>query len=274
MIFAYMGPADSMPLLPRYETLVREDGTRKVDYYGINSNYLQNLEGAFDTPHGAYLHTDNWSVMKHRLASMPKPEISYEETEYGIAQRVYKSSPSPTGPTMGVNFTHFFMPYGFIRVQETHRNSGDWKKFQSWFVPADDTHTLRFLSSFAPLGTHGEPYEWPIETGTLTPPGPENDYFRDYYHTDTISGIPCRTIGSSVKGFMAQDSMVNETQGAIVDRTKEHFGAHDGVLMATRLMLLKGISDVQHGRDPKHIIRDVEQNVMVYVRSGEVTEHV
>src|SRR5579871_4570715 len=108
LIFAYLGPAERMPLLPRYETLVREDGTRKVDYYPINSNYLQNLEGAFDTIHAAYLHTDNWSTMKHRLASLPKPRIEFEETDYGIAQRVYKSSPSDQGPTMGVNFTHFF----------------------------------------------------------------------------------------------------------------------------------------------------------------------
>jgi len=51
LIFAYMGPKDKMPLLPRYEVLVREDGTRKVDYYLINSNYLQNVEGALDTIH-------------------------------------------------------------------------------------------------------------------------------------------------------------------------------------------------------------------------------
>src|SRR5579862_5480050 len=51
LIFAYLGPIDTMPLLPRYEMLVREDGTRKVDYYPINSSYLQNLEGALDTIH-------------------------------------------------------------------------------------------------------------------------------------------------------------------------------------------------------------------------------
>src|SRR5581483_757353 len=164
LIFAYMGPPEQKPLLPRYEVLVREDGTRKTDFYPINSNYLQNLEGAVDTIHAAYLHTDHWSQMKHRLESLPKPRVEFEETEYGIWQRGYKASPGKNGPTMGVIYTYFFMPAGFLRVQESNRGSGDVKKFQSWYVPVDDEHTLRFQAAFAPLGTHGEPWEWPTES--------------------------------------------------------------------------------------------------------------
>ena len=51
VVFAYMGPNDKIPLLPRYELLVREDGTHKTDYFQINSNYLQNVEGTVDSVH-------------------------------------------------------------------------------------------------------------------------------------------------------------------------------------------------------------------------------
>ena len=268
LIFAYMGPRETMPLLPRYEVLVREDGTRKTDYYPINSSYLQNLEGAVDTIHAAYLHTNNWSEMKHRLSRLPKPRVEYEETEYGIWQRGYKASPGANGPSMGVIFTYFFMPAGFMRVQESHRGEGDVKKFQSWYVPVDDTHTLRFQSAFAPLETHGEPYVWPAEDEFILP-GPENDYFRDYDRVDTISGIPTNAPGTAIKGFLSQDSMVNETQGPIVERSLEHFGVHDQVLMAMRQMILKAIDDVRNSRDPKHIIRDSRQNEVVYIRGSE-----
>src|SRR5581483_80504 len=101
LIFAYLGPIETMPQLPRYEMLVREDGTRKVDYYPINSSYLQNLEGALDTIHAAYLHTDNWSSMKHRLEGLPKPRVEFEEMDYGIWQSGYKASPDSRGPMMG-----------------------------------------------------------------------------------------------------------------------------------------------------------------------------
>lgn len=270
-VFAYMGPPDTMPLLPRYEVLVRTDGSRKVDYYPINSNWLQNLEGAFDTVHAAYLHTAGWSRQKHVLAKLPKPVIDFTETEFGIWQRGRKASPSPNGPVMNVLYTYFIMPHGFLRLQEANKGSGDLRKYQSWYVPVDDTHTIRFQAAFAPLATNGAEFRWP-EDSDFIPPGPENDYFRDYEHVDTISGIPTNAPGTAIKGFLAQDSMVNETQGPIVDRTREHLGAHDSVLTAMRMMILKGIADVEKGLDPKHIIRDPAKNEIVYIRGVEAAE--
>src|SRR5438034_833158 len=64
LIFAYLGPTAKIPLLPRYEVLVRKDGTRQSSWYQINSNYLQNIEGAVDAAHFPFLHTDNWSARK------------------------------------------------------------------------------------------------------------------------------------------------------------------------------------------------------------------
>ena len=61
----------AIPLLPRYKFLVREDGTRIASFYPVNSNYLQNVEGAVDTAHFPYLHTNHWSKVKQRLFSQP-----------------------------------------------------------------------------------------------------------------------------------------------------------------------------------------------------------
>ena len=66
--------------------------------------------------------------------------------------------------------------------------------------------------------------------------------------------------------------MVNETQGAILDRTQEHLGALDKVLTAMRVMYLLAIEDVQKGRDPRHIIRDPQKNEIVYIRGDEEQE--
>jgi nitrite reductase/ring-hydroxylating ferredoxin subunit len=271
LVFTYMGPPDRMPLLPRYEVLVREDGTRKTDYYDINSNFLQNVEGAVDTVHFSYLHMNDWSKVKHRLSELPKPRIEFEETDFGICQR--SDLPDVTRGIMDWAYTYFFMPAGFMRIQESTHGKGDVKKFQSWYVPMDDTHTRRFQVAFAPLGNHGEPYEWPAE-GEYVPPGPWNDYYRDYEHTDTISGIPVRTPGSAVKGFLVQDNMVNESQGPIVDRSQERLGAHDTVLAANRAIYLKALKDLEQGRDPKHIIRDPAQNAIVYIAGAGELERV
>ena len=67
--------------------------------------------------------------------------------------------------------------------------------------------------------------------------------------------------------------MANETQGyPALDRTQEHLGAHDFILTALRMMMLKGIADVEHGLDPRHVIRDPELNDTIYIRGGDDLE--
>ncbi len=270
LIFAYMGPPEKKPLLPRYEALVREDGSTKVDYYEINSNYLQNLEGAVDTVHVHYLHTDNWSKVKHKLASMPKGRIEFVETDYGICQRSHNQDVTQGIITPGTH-SYFFMPTGWLRIpRESLDEKGRIEMFQSWYVPTDDTHTMRFQVGFRAWGKEGKAQEWSAGSsrdskGAFIQPGPENDYFRDYEGVDTISGIPLRIVGTSLKGYLAQDNMINETQGAIADRSQEHLGALDKVLAAMRIMYFLAIQDVQNGRDPKHIIRDPSKNEVVHI---------
>jgi len=270
LVFAYMGPEDKKPLLPRYEVLVRKDGTRKVDYYFINSNYLQNVEGAVDTVHAAYLHMDQWASRKKALFQLPKPQLDFREVDWGIWQKSICPLPEMEGPVVGAMYGHFFMPAGFMRVQGSPRDRTIIQKFQSWYVPMDDHHTKRFQVAYSPPDRNGNLFEWPPEK-TYTQPGPENEYYRTYEETDTISGIPIRTAASAVKGFLVQDSMANESQGMLVDRTQEHLGANDKVLMAQRIMCLVAIEDVRKGKDPKHTIRDPAQNQMIYLglKQGE-----
>ena len=67
--------------------------------------------------------------------------------------------------------------------------------------------------------------------------------------------------------------MANETQGSpYMDRSREHLGAHDHILSAMRMMILKGIADVQQGHDPKHILRDSSQNETYYIRGADDLE--
>lgn len=55
--------------------------------------------------------------------------------------------------------------------------------------------------------------------------------------------------------------------------TPPTFTRHDEILTAMRMMILKGIADVQKGIDPKHIIRDPEENEMLYLRGSDEREY-
>jgi hypothetical protein len=193
------------------------------------------------------------------LDSMPRPRTEWKETDYGVWQLVYHADLMRN--TYRGHDAHFFMPAGFMRIEHREHEI----KYQSWYVPIDDTHTIRFQAGFAAAGENGARYEWPPEEPFIQP-GPENDYFRDYDGVDTLSGIPGRSApGTAVKGFLCQDSMVNESQGPIVDRRWEHLGAQDQPLVAIRYILLRAIDDVQAGREPKHILHDHAANDLVRV---------
>jgi 5,5'-dehydrodivanillate O-demethylase len=277
LIFAYMGPEDRQPLLPNYETLVRNDGTRVTDVYAAGGNFLQHIEGALDTTHLSYLHANHWSRIKEKLFAMPKPEIDYVETDYGLWQKSLLPNMTDYGEgihgIMQTLYTYFVMPAGFLRVQEHTPGSGMIQKTQSWYVPIDDTNTARYQVGFSPPWPDGRPFVWSNQKSE--DPSAANDYFRNYDATDTISGIPLDAHLSPVQegiSFIPQDMMANEEQGDIVDRSLEHLGAHEGVITAMRAMYFRAMDEVKAGRDPKHIIRDSVKNEVVYIRGMEEKE--
>src|SRR5947207_1913231 len=150
-------------------------------------------------------------------------------------------------------------------------------KTQAWFTPVDDTNTMRINVSWAPDPKLLRPITDQMVPGQMVAGSGSSygaferpvtkDYYRDYYNVDTIHGIP-------MNHFRAQDIMVNESQGDICDRTKESLGQQDVILNLMRQMMFQSIKDVQQGKDPKHIIRDPEENDIYYVRGPEPAEHI
>jgi phenylpropionate dioxygenase-like ring-hydroxylating dioxygenase large terminal subunit len=279
-IFAYMGPPECKPLLPPYEVLARQDGTRTVSCYPISCNYLQALEGVVDTIHFPFLHSDHWTRAKHAMAAMPAPRVELRDADYGIWQKATHAI-MPLGKQVST-YSYVILPTMFLRIQPIADHEGTveelqsfhtraYRKYQSWYTPIDDTHCMRFQVGFSPPGQDGQPYVWPAEKEFVAP-GPWNDYNRNYGEVDTVSGIPWDGPGTGVRDYLAQDSMANETQGPIVDRSSELLGAHDRVLVMTRQLLLDGIEAISQGRDPKHILRQPTPGGVLYIRGTEPAE--
>ena len=208
---------------------------------------------------------------------MPKPEIEFREMDYGLWQKSIVPNATDFGEgVQGVMqrlYTYFIMPAGFLRCQEHMPGSGMIQKTQSWYVPIDDTNTVRYQVAFSPPWPDGRPFEWSDVSTEM--PGAHNDYFRDYDNTDTISGIPLdahRTPIQAKLSFIPQDMMANEEQDDIVDRSAEHLGAHEGCLTGMRRIYFDAMDDVAAGRDPKHIIRDSSENNIVYIRGLDEQE--
>ena len=150
----------------------------------------------------------------------------------------------------------------------------------TWFghawVPVDDEHMSCLAFSWnpnepmnTPTGTNNgniqlERVQMPFSDGFIIDTWRDvrqatNDYGidRQLQKTGNYTGIgPQRT----------QDVMVNETQGGMSDRSKEHLGTTDMAVIAARRMLLRMARELQEGNEPTA----AQQGDLYHVRAIDV----
>jgi 5,5'-dehydrodivanillate O-demethylase oxygenase subunit len=239
MLFIYMGPLPA-PLLPRWDTLVRNDGKRWIEIRPtLACNWLQAQENTADTTHTYFLHG---RMMQSKGITSPaadyyhRPISSYEFelSEWGIEKRIYYGD---NGPPEEVRPPLVFP--NILRINEG-RN-----EMQHWRVPIDDTHTRVLVVWFTPNGTGVDQPQPAVVPMEYMPDdiGPDGEY--------------------ALTTFNSQDRMAWETQGPLVDRTQEHLGASDEGIIMLRKLLDEQIAIVEAGGEPMALLRDPAKNQII-----------
>jgi 5,5'-dehydrodivanillate O-demethylase len=264
LLFAYLGPAP-VPLLPRWDVLVREDGRRfGVIESVIDCNWLQAMENSVDPAHLYWLHGSIGSrhlpLGEERFAALGL-QSQYEEkneffqTEYGIMKRRITPSPRPGDPPEMEQHPLVFPTYlRLVPSQASLRALEAAKTFteeesklryvhdMDFRTPVDDTHTMEYRMCFLPsenrMAAADDP---PFETSP----------FKDANGNYRLDIIP------------AQDALAWESQGALTDRSREHLGAADRGVIMLRKLIREQIDIVKRGGDPIGVIRDPAKNVLI-----------
>jgi 5,5'-dehydrodivanillate O-demethylase oxygenase subunit len=243
LLFTYMGPDPSKaPLLPRWDSLVREDGQRILQVLPIHRcNWLQVQENTADSVHTYYLHGHMDKVRGFNLdgaAFYLRPIEKYEwsNCEWGIAKTLYYGGDKPEieirPPMVFPNVLR--IPQG--PIQAIH-----------WRVPIDDTTTRIIWLGFLPATHGGKPMKEGAEPPIQYLPDQLDD--RGDFRLDS---------------FYAQDQAVMEAQGPIFDRSLETLGATDRGIVLFRRMLDEQIALVEQGKDPTiAVVRDSERNRII-----------
>jgi hypothetical protein len=129
----------------------------------------------------------------------------------------------------------------------------------NWHVPIDDTHHWKYIIIFNRErqidAEEQRRTRLELTDGYRPARNKSNRYLQDResMKTESYTGIGLV--------FQVQDVCVTEGAGAIQDRTKEHLvTSSDAAIVVARKLMLKGIQDVQAGRDPQHVIRDPAAN--------------
>jgi phthalate 4,5-dioxygenase oxygenase subunit len=257
IIWAYLGPAQLRPPLPRFAWTQAPATHRHVSKVIQESNWLQGLEGGIDTSHAPILHRvlDPASSRPGFKTTDPfvqgrAPVLELDVTEYGY--RYAGLRPLEDGD-MHVRAYHFILPFHQIRPARTAPGRGYSGAAGHMWVPVDDETTAVYnweQSTTVPL-TDEDRLERRLGNGPLdvdqtsfrSKRNRENNYLLDrrVQKTETFTGID---------GINVQDRAVQESMGAIVDRAREHLGPADRAVIQARRLLLHATRVVEGGGMP------------------------
>jgi phenylpropionate dioxygenase-like ring-hydroxylating dioxygenase large terminal subunit len=251
VIWVYMGPAEEKPPLPSFEWVHLPASHRVITKRWQESNYLQALEGGIDSSHVSFLHRGDLATDPfHRNTAGAKFAKSTKTT--------FEIIDAPGGMLIGARrdadpgnnywrITQWIMPwYTLIPPYAGNALNG-----HAW-VPMDDENCMAWSMTFHPTqpipdehvalikdgnGVHAE-----LIPGTFRPVANRtNDYLID--RAKQRSGRHY----SGVKGLAMQDASIQESQGIVADRTKEHLVTTDRAIVAARQRLIKAGEELKAG---------------------------
>jgi phenylpropionate dioxygenase-like ring-hydroxylating dioxygenase large terminal subunit len=276
IIWAYMGTrsADNLPPLPDLEANMVPDATVTVTMQP--ANWMQILEGHIDTLHAGFLHYGS-------LKSEDQPAGTF--SEYQIKDRT---------ATFEVIDTEAGSAYGAYRQAgpgETYWRIAQWM-FPSYSisppgvlgmgkrfaieVPMDDYHTLIWQASVgrgrpnSGLNLSGASRLKVLPNSTdwfgrfRTQQNIDNDFLIDRDLQRSNSGTNGYT---GIEGIPPQDAAMTVSMGPIYDRSQEHLGTSDMMVIRVRRRLIAAARALEeHGIEPP----GVECPEGYRVRGGQV----
>ncbi len=246
MVWAYLGPAESQPLLPRIDGFVTEGAIRMLGRALLPVNWLQIMENSLDPIHTEWLHGHTYEFVKAQQGTSTKVAISarhekiaFREFEHGITKHRLLAGHSEDSDDWRIGH-----PVVFPNILSVG-NGDETSRYYAFQirVPVDDTHTMHLWYT-AYMPPKGETVSQHLLDKVYVYDVPYRNKDGDFI-IDNIDG---------------QDMMVWITQGAIADRTLENLGASDNGIALYRRVLRREIKKVEEGLDPMFTFRDEATN--------------
>ncbi|MPY71134.1 MAG: Rieske 2Fe-2S domain-containing protein [Alphaproteobacteria bacterium] len=256
VIWTYMGPPELRPPEPAFEWAEVPASRRFISRREQECNFLQAMEGGIDSVHVSFLHSgDLKSDPLHvsrgaQFTASTETRFEVVETDGGMVIGVRR--PAEEGQLYW-RITQWVMPFHTMipPYGDNALNGHAW-------VPVDDHtvmtwcfthHPTRDLTG-AELETmrNGGGIHVKLIPGTHRPAvNRGNDYM-----IDRAAQSGGRSL-SGVSGISMQDAAVQESQGAIQDRTREHLVSTDRAIILARRRMRRAAEAVAAGKAPDGI---------------------
>ncbi|AEG92890.1 Rieske 2Fe-2S domain-containing protein [Ramlibacter tataouinensis] len=271
ILFAWLGEEGSTPPpFPAFDCFAAP-ASHTFAFKGLwHCNWLQAFEVGIDPAHPSFLHRflndaaleqvgDNAAGKQFRSASageaagerwpmtrimreFHRPEISFEPKPWGLQLTALRPM---TDELTHVRITNAIFPHTFvIPLSET-------LTITQMHVPVDDTRTYWYsvFTSFA----------GPVDKAAMRNQRTQYISLPDYipnsgrhnrWGFNADEQRSSTYLGMGEDDINVHDQWAVESMGPIQDRTREHLGTSDKVIMANRRMLLAAIESVKNGGTP------------------------
>ncbi|HLF76442.1 MAG TPA: Rieske 2Fe-2S domain-containing protein [Dehalococcoidia bacterium] len=274
IVWTYMGPREVPPPLPMLQGNLEGDRPSIVTKTLRECNYFQGLEGDIDTSHVGYLHrvfgraaqpgTFEWYLDRDR-----HPQYAATNMPYGTIYGAYR----PAEPD-----THYWRIGQFLLPFYTQPGTGilggpEGRRGYRLWVPLDDDHTMFWMimpnlgEEEAPLapgpGFAGRGFQpdttdwlgrWKLQANASNDYQVDREMQRDVNYT-------------GIGGIHLQDQAITESMGTIYERTQEHLGTSDTMVILTRRRAINAAKALrEHGTLPA----SVDDPDLFMTRSGGV----
>jgi len=276
MVWTYMGTRETPPPLPEFETNLLGEGIVRHQLTMRECNYMQAVEGDIDTSHLAFLHLGaskpedveagsfNYYLLKDRT-----PRYDVIEAAHGTSYGAYRPAEDDT---YYWRVAHFLFPF-YTMIPSG--KLGEQILVRAW-VPIDDDHTMywgmviSFVADSGGARTGAAPRQQ--DSGLLpnTTDWLGRFRLRQNAANDYEIDRERQSSGLSYTGLAnvpLEDQAVTESMGAIYDRSHEHLGTSDAMVIRTRRRLVNAAKALrQEGTIPPGV-----DNPEVYrIRSGGI----
>jgi nitrite reductase/ring-hydroxylating ferredoxin subunit len=268
MIWAYMGPPERMPKLPAMEVALVPASHRYVSKKWQDCNWVQCMEGSIDTAHFSFAHMtfdkqedEDLDIQRHLASPMSRMSFDHVRWIADDPRPVIKVNAHDAGLTIAGGrvarddniywrIAQFLMP---VHAYAPSAMPGE-NMFGQSFVPVTDTTCWIYTYAWNPgrpiteqeraMYRAGNGVISEVDESYLPLRNKANDYRidRKLQKTRSYTGI---------KGVSEQDAAVQDSQGPIADRTREHLGATDLGILRFRKLVMDCARELQRGQEPE-----------------------
>ena len=268
VLFAWLGDEETVPPpFPDFDCF-KAPSSHSFAFKGLwNANWLQAFEVGIDPAHPSYLHRflqdealegignnaagkqfrsaaagtadgEQWPITRI-MREFAQPDISFIDKPWGMQLTALRHM---TDQLTHVRVTQAIFPATFvIPLSET-------MTITQMHVPVNDTHTYwyTFFTSFAgPLdkeAMRAQRQQFISLPDYIPKAGRHNNW-----GFEADEQMSTTYLGMGEEDINMHDQWAVESMGPIANRTREHLGTTDKVIMANRRVLIKAIDTVQNG---------------------------